>query len=819
MKHFVLNACISMLSWRLSWWCLLLVPLEVAAEKIRLQLKWHHAFQFAGYYAAQQQGYYKDAGLDVEIVPATPNMNVVTEVCSGRAQFGIGTSSLLVAYSQGQPVRLVANVYQHSAFVLLSRQLNKLQDIHDLRGQRLMLEQGSDELKAYLLLQGIGPADYQLIPHSFDIGDLVAGRIDAMSAYSIEEPVLLEQANIPFHAYTPRASGIDFYGDNLFTCAEFAEQKPQLVQAFRKASMQGWVYAMSHVDSVIHYMITQKLTQADELMLQAQAKALAPLLRFDLIEPGYINRARWQHIAEVYQQLGVIDQIPALEPFLPLPPKPINPLWFLFAAIACVVLFTSFVVLGYITRVNRRLSQLLTQKRAQKAWQKVRSECLQLMLQQHHDKLDVLRQVLVLIAEHRPSLQLVLILDRVNSVPDLLSVQLTANGVADLQQRLAGFHDDCDMPGLNLLRVPSLGSPIPEFTHSLIATAAFCAFPLQSEQKYIPGVLLCWQAKPFSATHYELLDELVTLLAVGLERFAASEALKHSEARHRLLTDHASDVIWTLDPQGKISYISPAVERLRGYSPKEVMHQHISQAMTPASAEKIQAALQQGLTAVAQGLPYPEFVAEIEQPHKAGGTVWVEVKTAGIYDEQQQFIGIVGITRDLTERKQAELQMAHLAQHDSLTGLPNRLLFHDRLEQALHYCSRHQRQLAVLLLDLNKFKPVNDQYGHAAGDELLVQIGQRLRGLLRASDTLARIGGDEFVVLIPQLDVPHEADLVAEKIRGCLREPFLLSMAQVQIGCSIGVALFPEDGSDEDSLLQVADTRMYAQKQAERQSR
>ncbi|MFN6262471.1 MAG: diguanylate cyclase domain-containing protein, partial [Chromatiaceae bacterium] len=157
--------------------------------------------------------------------------------------------------------------------------------------------------------------------------------------------------------------------------------------------------------------------------------------------------------------------------------------------------------------------------------------------------------------------------------------------------------------------------------------------------------------------------------------------------------------------------------------------------------------------------------------------------------------------------------------HDSLTGLPNRALFMDRLHQALTYCSRHQRQLAVLLLDLNKFKPVNDEYGHAAGDELLKATGESLRKLLRASDTVARLGGDEFVVLLPQLESPLEVGRVAEKITAALSQPFVLSMATVQIGCSIGQALFPDDGSDAEQLIRIADERMYQQKQQRHQGR
>lgn len=796
-------------------WLLIAVPSQ-ALEKVTLQLKWQHSFQFAGYYAAQQQGFYQAAGLDVELVPLTPPQDVVAQVLSQQAQFGVGTSSLLLNFAKGAPVLLVANVYQHSALVLLSRQLNPLQDIHDLRGRRLMLEPGADELRAYLKFQGIAPNDYQELPYSYQLQDLIDGRVDAISAYSIAEPVQLHQANVAFHLYTPRAFGIDFYGDNLFTSQAYAKKKPDVVQAFRRASMQGWVYAMSHVDEVIAYMQQQGLSRADTVTLQAEAQALQPLLRLDLIEPGYINSARWQHIADVYQQLGVLDTMPELTEFLPTQAKPIGRIWYLLAGVVAVGLVVTLVLLGYITRVNRRLNKVLAEARRQRQWQYSRSQLLQLMLQHGLDQASLALQVLALLKQSQLDLRAVLLLDKAPDQPKFFSLDLTAAGEHELMARLAGFHDECDVPGLNLLRVPVLGQPLPEFSHALAGDPHFCAFPLQSDRGQIPGVLLVWQSAEFNRQDLELLDDWVSITAIGLERLATAQALRQSEARHRLLTDHASDVIWTLDEQGKISYISPAVERLRGFTQREVMNQHITQAMSAESAAKVQAALQHSLEQVAKGLPFPEFVAELQQPHKNGGMLWVEVKTAGIYNERNEFIGVVGITRDLTERKAAEHQIRHLAQHDSLTGLPNRLLFHDRLAQALHFCSRHERQLAVLLLDLNKFKPVNDQYGHGAGDALLIAIGERLRQLLRASDTVARIGGDEFVVLIPQLEQAQEADQVAAKIRTALSQPFALPMATVNIGCSIGIARFPDDGDDEDQLLHIADVRMYQQKQAER---
>lgn len=182
--------------------------------------------------------------------------------------------------------------------------------------------------------------------------------------------------------------------------------------------------------------------------------------------------------------------------------------------------------------------------------------------------------------------------------------------------------------------------------------------------------------------------------------------------------------------------------------------------------------------------------------------------------EESAYLAEIAIERKraLEALRESEERHRIMAQHDSLTGLPNRALFAEQLKQALSYCKRHQRVLAVMLLDLNKFKPVNDQYGHALGDELLKQVAKRLLASVRTSDTVARIGGDEFVILLHQIDDINQANIVSEKIQQILSEPFLIEENPIQIGCSIGTAFYPQDGADLLELTKIADQRMYEHK-------
>jgi len=187
-------------------------------KPVVLQLKWYHQFQFAGYYAALEKGYYKQAGLDVTIREGDPNRDPIDDVVKGKADFGIGASELLLARAAGKPVVALAVILQHSPLIVLARQTKDIQSIHDLMGKQIRVVPHEYELNALFYAMGSSPQDFKLGPRTpHDIDDLIAGKTDAISSYSTDEPFFLEQRHIPMLQVTPRSFGIDFYGDTLFT--------------------------------------------------------------------------------------------------------------------------------------------------------------------------------------------------------------------------------------------------------------------------------------------------------------------------------------------------------------------------------------------------------------------------------------------------------------------------------------------------------------------------------------------------------------------------------------------------------------------------
>ena len=428
--------------------------------------------------------------------------------------------------------------------------------------------------------------------------------------------------------------------------------------------------------------------------------------------------------------------------------------------------------------------------------------------------------------------------------------------------------------------------------------------------------------------------ETVRLIADAVWRIVrqrrAETALHESEQRHRLLADNASDVIWTMDLKGRFTYVSPSVEKLRGFTSAEVMQQTLAQTLCPSSIPVATEALGKSMAAMAAGLPFIGFRGELEQPCKDGSTVWTEISTNGIRNEHGEFIGIVGVSRNIAERKvqQQQLQLAAqvfaqgregitvtdalghiimvnrafseitgytqaevlgqnprilksgrqspefyldmwaalttsghwageiwnrqkdgtvypewlaisalrdsqgqtthyvasfsdlssakaaesriqwLSQFDTLTGLPNRTLLQDRTELAISMVQRAREPLTMLLVAIDHFGAVNDTLGHQLGDELLVEMARRLSDSVREQDTVSRMGGKEFVLVLPGTPAMVAAHLATELLWK-LSRPCSLGVHELTLTASIGIASFPDNGGDFDTLFKAVEIAMH----------
>lgn len=335
---------------------------------------------------------------------------------------------------------------------------------------------------------------------------------------------------------------------------------------------------------------------------------------------------------------------------------------------------------------------------------------------------------------------------------------------------------------------------------------------------------LTWHTKAISAGDFservvflgefsQAFNEMVKKLeSARLEIQETSEKLQKSEEIHRLLADHASDVIWTMDLDGKFTYISPSVEKMRGYTVEEVMAQSKEELLCPSSYLYFDKGLEIQRELIRNNLPFQDFRGDVEQPCKDGSSVWTEMTVSGIYDKDNRFVGMLGVSRDITERLQMEEQIRRLSETDRLTQLNNRSKLDEVLKQEMERVDRGQSVCSVILMDLDNFKIINDTRGHLMGDEVLKGIARIIRENVRQIDTVGRWGGEEFMVIMPLTDINGGKHL-AEKLRKKIEEHVFPDIGSVT--ASFGVAENRGDLS-EIEWVAIADQALYKAKKGGR---
>ncbi len=286
-------------------------------------------------------------------------------------------------------------------------------------------------------------------------------------------------------------------------------------------------------------------------------------------------------------------------------------------------------------------------------------------------------------------------------------------------------------------------------------------------------------------------------------------ALEKSEERFRRIVHSAEEGIWEIDSAARTSFVNPKMAAMLGYTIEEMLEQPLVRFMD----DEGRSLLERNIVRRQQGIAERH---EFKFLRKDGSEMWATLATNPIFDADGSYLGALALVSDITERKLSTELIWHQANYDSLTSLPNRNMFQDRLSQEMKKARRDGLFLALLFIDLDQFKEINDRLGHEMGDALLVEAASRIAACVRASDTLARLGGDEFVVILPGLDHITSAERVAQQIINSLNRPFMLGEATGSVSASIGIALHPSDANDPEQLLRNADQAMYAAKNAGR---
>ena len=621
-------------------WTMLALPVAQALDRVTLQLKWHHQFQFAGYYAALEKGFYRDAGLEVEIREGGPNVDAIEDVVAGRADFGVGTSGALITRARGQEVVVLAAVFQHSPAILLVPRRTGVTSVFALQDRLLMDTPGSEDIAAMLKLAGVDYAKMPRVRHQGDPRDLVSGKADAMVAYSTNEPFVLEQLGIPYLAFSPRASGIDFYSDNLVTSEEEIKKHPDRVAAFRAASLKGWQYALSHKEEIVDLILRRFSQTKDREALLFEANQTEVLVQPDLIELGYQNPARWGAIAETYHSLGMLPEAKVPAGLIYKPDGDGVPFWLkaVSAGAAMLGLMATLVAL-WIARLNRRLkSEIAERRQAEREIQRANSQA------------ESARQQLVAMSEALPLAMFQMEVKADNTI--------VYNFVGNRVEQILGVLRK------NLIADPSLRwhhvrPDDREVARSTLVDASRRVRDGEIERSVDMVVRVVMNGQPrwvLSSAHAAAPLPDGTVIWNGFyqditERKQAEDELKASEERFRRLFEDSADAMLLIDDGRFVECNAAAVAMLRMGSRDELLNHRPTDLSPPTQADGTPS-VEKAQILMAKVLEFGSLRFEWLHRRADGEVFPVEILLTTIEHHGRQLVHTVW--RDITERKRAE---------------------------------------------------------------------------------------------------------------------------------------------------------------------
>lgn len=987
-----------------------------STESVTVQLKWRHQFQFAGFYAAIQQGFYQQEGLEVSLRERHPGISVINEVTSGRADYGVGGIGLLAEYADGSPIRALAAIFQHDALVLISKAQSGIVSPYEMTGKRIMFDDSAGNDAVFLAMfadAGISSEDYKLIPQDQQLDSFINDRVDVMSIYRTDQLFALNQLGVTVNIINPQSYGFDFYGDILFTGDRELRNNPGRAERFRRATLKGWRYALDNPDEIIDLIINQYGSDASLEQLKHEFREIQKLILPDLIPLGQLDPARLRRSAQIYERLNIAPALSEsqLEGFiyqsnaaLRLSPEeqswleenPVIKLgidrafapyewinsennyqglaaeyiqllqaklgiefeiitdkpWHEIIAMAkrgeldmlsCLnmsperseyLLFsqpyiTNPVVIvnanrfGYIgalenlkgktvaveknyhvqenlalnyPEINLLLTETTTEalkkvatgeadayvgdaayanyaiKQAnlinlQFAGQTQQYNAYRMGINPRHPHLQsIINKVLASIsAEERQRIEqswMGLSINSGISKATLIKIALTivaiimvfafwiyrlkqsGQALARNESKLRSIVNASPIPhilsdgkskiifvnkafvesfGYALEDLPSLAAwlekayPDPSYRQltkqtwdEFVAEALQQRLPYRGEAVEVKVMTRQQQTKHVLISSTAINDGqtnvFITIFYDISERKLAEEKLKLSGR----VFHQAHEGILITSPDGRIVDVNPAFCNITGYSPAEVINQNPSILKSGKHSEAFYRDIWKNV--IENGY----WQGEIWNRRK-NGELFAELLTIStLSDEQGKTLHYLGLFSDITEIKEQQHALEMMAHYDMLTQLPNRTLFADRFQQAIAHSIRQHSLLAVIFLDLDGFKPINDTYGHEIGDQVLIEVAQRIKACIRLDDTASRLGGDEFAILLNDISSVEHCERLVSRLLRTIQLPYRIDGDFIQLGASMGVTIYPLDQADADTLLRHADQAMYQAKQTGR---
>ena len=906
-----------------------------ATEKVVLQLKWEHEFQFAGYYAALWQGYYEREGLDVEIRSwANADGQVVSpleEVVSGRAQFAIGGNDILLNKGHDYDLIVVATLFQRSPVALVSLKSTPLSNVEEASQLRLAAiadDNTALEARAMFVMNGVDAGRVNFVEEPLTMETLLTDKADALITYRISAEYRARELGLELNVLNPSDFGVQFYGDTLYTSGEVARTRPELVERFRRATMDGWRYALDNkveIANRISDSLPRHLYLYDDFAAYnlAFAQIIGDYTFYPALELGHVNLKRWQRTYDILERLGEIEH--PYDPAALLFSKPkiseqpwLDTSWLILAIVVAAVFLVIAFALGrpaYGLQLVVLLALILTEQGLEtwiardhriqqsvntlEALSTVRSRLEQVISRNLAELTGAAAFIAanpdLTVTEFNDYAKNVLKLDpqliNLAAAPDLVikyiyplpgnEAALGLNYRLNEQQlpailRAIEFNEPVVAGPVNLVqggralisRAPVrilnkqgehqlwgiVSAPIDVTSvyreaglldpslHLKLAIRGKDGLGKDGETFYgraelfnEPGVVT--QSVSFSGGSWQIaalpdaMEAGLSTRLIGLRIVFALvgllvmlllflQTLRISSRRHyqKVVKHHAEFLHevetvaqvggWRMDKQGTVYELSEQAQQMLGIDSPDLqipIETFVAQFSCPPGVnlkQDLQDVLQRG----------SDIDLELQSKNQ---DCWLRFIADPLMDEDGER-EIVGAIQDITDKKQADAKIEHQANYDGLTNLPNRLLFKDRLQMAMKRTGRNGKKIALLFVDLDNFKTINDNYGHREGDMVLCEAACRVKRCVRASDAVGRHSGDEFTVILHDLDHEATASNIAEMMTVELSKAFKIKGVEVYSGASIGIAMYPGDANTAEELIINADQAMYEVKKSGR---
>lgn len=338
-------------------------------EKVRMQLRWHHQYQFAGYYAAKHKGYYAEAGFDVDLIAGGPNVQPVPEILAGKVDFAKGNSEVLINRLNGEPLIALAAIFQHSPSVLLTMKSSNITRAEQLKNQHVMLAGNQDDADLIAMFRAAGLKENQINIHksTYQVDDLISGTTAAFNSYSTNEPFCIEEKGFEYNVISPVDYGVDFYSDILFTTEERVNKNPESVERFKQATLKGWQYAIANSEEIIQIIIKDYNQEKSLNHMRFEALKVNSLVKSELLPIGHMFEKRLEKMADIFLEQNMIIDKERLKNFIFEAPAPIDSRAYTWLISAGFITFLSIAVLILILRMNWQLKKEIKHRRSAEA--------------------------------------------------------------------------------------------------------------------------------------------------------------------------------------------------------------------------------------------------------------------------------------------------------------------------------------------------------------------------------------------------------------------------------------------------------------------